>query len=226
MSGAIGPWARHFAAAAVGDESSSAAARGAELARAGAVHAVRVEVGAIFAEVDRGDGGTCTVSLLAALVPAGVWTAVVRFARDREALQAGVEARTQSEQLERLLAEDWEEPLVPESTSIARLCTCGSRGDCEHVAAVGYAVADAIDRDPSLLLRWRGCVEDVAASQHRATDADPWQGGPLPELDGPRPHPPGVILMRLGESGIRTGDSDLVDVLQRAYAAFAADLSS
>jgi hypothetical protein len=206
MSRAMGPWARHFAAAVAGAAPPSAAA----------VSNLRVEVGAIFATVDAGDGGICTVSLLAPLIPEGVWTAVVRFARNREALQAGVEARTQSEQLERLLAEDWEEPLVPEPASIAHPCTCDERGDCEHVAAVGHAMAAAIDRDPSLLLRWRGCVEGAAAV------GDPWRGGPLPELDGPRPHPPGVILMRLGESGIRIGDADLADVLQRAYAAFAA----
>jgi hypothetical protein len=178
------------------------------------VTAVRVEPGAIFAEVEAGNGERCRVSLLAPLVPPGVWTAVVRFARMRPALQAGVDARTQSEQLEHLLAEDWDEPLVPEWGRIARVCTCEANGDCEHVAAVGYAVADAIDRDPSLLLRWRGCAEGAAAG-------DPWQGGPLPELEGPRPHPAGVILMRLGASGIRIDDADLADVLQRAYAAFA-----
>jgi hypothetical protein len=193
-----GSWARHFAAAVARDETPSRAA----------VSGVRVETGAIFGEVDG-----CTVTLLAPLIPAGVWTAVVRFARNRAALHAGVEARTQSEQLEHLLAEDWEEPLVPEPASITRVCTCDARDGCEHVAAVGHAVADAIDRDPSLLLRWRGCVEGA--------DGDPWRGGPLPDIGPARAWPPGTILMRLGESAIRSEDTDLAEVLRRAYAAFA-----
>jgi hypothetical protein len=196
----LGLWARHFAAAVAGDAAPS-----------GAVHALRVEPGAIFADVDG-----CRVALVAPPLPAGVWTAVVRFARNREALQAGVEGRVQSEQLMRLLAEDWEEPLVPDAASIARLCTCDSRRDCEHVAAVGHAVAEAIDGDPSLLLRWRGCADD-------ATVADPWQGGPLPEIESVRPYPAGVLLMRLGASGIRVGDADLAEALNPAYEAFAAD---
>ena len=201
----MGPWARHFAAAVAGGVESR-----------GTVHELRVEPGAILAEVVGGDGSACRVAVLAPLLPEGVWSAVERFARTRAALQAGVEARVQSEQLEHLLAEDWEEPLVPERGSIARPCTCDAGGACEHVAAVAYVVADAIDDDPSLLLRWRG----VGAAA-RAAAADPWQGGPLPEIDAPRPWPPGTILMRLGESGIRVGDTDLAAALRRAYIAFA-----
>ncbi|MBA3245756.1 MAG: hypothetical protein H0T61_11365, partial [Actinobacteria bacterium] len=37
-----------------------------------------------------------------------------------------------------------------------------------------------------------------------------------------RPLPPGAVLKRLGPSGLRVGGNDLVDVLQRAYASFAA----
>jgi hypothetical protein len=197
-----GPWARHFAAAVAGDESPSVAA----------VSDVRVETGAIFGEVDR-----CSVTLLAPLIPPGVWTAVVRFARNRATLQAGVEGRTQSEQLEHLLAEDWEEPLVPDPGSIKRVCTCDARGDCEHVAALAHAVAEAIDRDPSLLLRWRGCSETEPAID------DPWRGGALPEIGPPRTWPAGTILMRLGESGIRTERGDIAEVLRRAYEAFVAE---
>jgi len=218
-----GPWARHFAAAVAGDAGPSAAARGAELARVGAVRAVRVEPGAVFADVDAEDGSPCSVGVLAPLLPAGIWSAVERFARNRSALQAGVEARVQSEHLEHLLAEDWEEPLVPDAAAIARPCTCGSRGGCEHVAAVAYVFADAIDHDPSLLLRWRGVAGGVPHDEAAAVP-DPWRGGRLPELEAPRPRPrpPGTLLMRLGESGIRVGEADLADVLQRAYAAFAA----
>ena len=101
-----------------------------------------------------------------------------------------------------------------------RSCTCPDGafvGACKHVAAVAFAVADAIDRDPSLFLRWRGC-EPVAAAVSR----DPWEAGPLPEPRPIRALPPGAVLKRLGRSGIRVAGVDLAEALQPAYEAFAA----
>ena len=89
-------------------------------------------------------------------------------------------------------------------------------GACKHVAALAFAVADAIDRDPSLFLLWRGC---------RAVDptpTDPWQAAALPEPRPLRALPNGAVLRRLGRSGIRVGGVDLADALGRAYDAFAA----
>jgi hypothetical protein len=53
-------------------------------------------------------------------------------------------------------------------------------------------------------------------------ERDPWVGGELPPPGPPRAMPVGAVLKRLGPSGIRVGEGDLVDVLQRAYEAFAA----
>jgi len=129
------------------------------------------------------------------------------------------------------MTEDWDEPLVPGSGEIGRSCTCSRGPACEHIAALAYVVADAIDRDPSLLLRWRGCttsvdVDDELAAQQpararSAESGDPWQGGQLPETHPVRPLPVGSVLHRLGPSGIRAGEADLADVLLPAYAAFA-----
>lgn len=213
----VGPWARALALAVVGDERSAEAVRGAELARGAAARALRIELGAVFAEVDD-DGESCEVSLLVARVPVGIWSAMTRFARTRASLQPGVEGSVQSTQLEQLMTEDWGEPLVPGAEAIARACTCTADGDCEHVAAVGYVLADAVDGDPARLLRWRGCVDGTADG---AGGGDPWRGGLLPELAPRRPRPADAVLLRLGPSGIRVGDGDLTDVLRRAYDAFA-----
>jgi hypothetical protein len=112
--------------------------------------------------------------------------------------------------------------LAPASVTVRRSCTCpdGSfAGACKHVAAVAFALADAIDRDPSLFLRWRGC-EPVAARSARARD--PWEAGPLPEPRPLRALPPGAVLKRLGRSGIRVAGVDLAEALEPAYEAFAA----
>ena len=96
------------------------------------------------------------------------------------------------------------------------------------MAALAYAVAREIDRDPSVLLRWRGCgaaetePEPELAAPPELED-DPWLAGTLPAARPLRPLPAGAVLKRLGPSRIRVGNEDLADVLQRAYAAFEED---
>jgi hypothetical protein len=218
-----GAWARLLAGAAVPDEGSSTAERGRALARAGAVHTVGVARGKLSACV-AGHDGEHTATIAADPVPPRIWTAMVKAARGNGPLEAGVEGRQQSVHLEHLMTVDWEEPLVPPARALRRACTCPAGGACEHVAALAYVVADAIDRDPSLLLRWRGCEateeETPRAAVVHPAGGDPWRARPLPTLGPARPLPVGAVLKRLGPSGIRTGSHDLAEVLQRAYTAF------
>jgi uncharacterized Zn finger protein len=226
-----GPWARLFATAVVRDEGSSEAERGRSLALAEEVHSLAAVPGTLSGKVFGNDGFECTVTIEAAPVSPRVWAAVTRFARGSRPLAEAVAGREQSVHLEHLMTVDWEEPLVPPARAITTTCSCHAQsGVCEHVTAVAYAAAAAIDADPSLLLRWRGCVEPAAAEEERpeaspapavATTADPWRGGELPEPRPLRPLPVGAVLKRLGPSGLRVGPDDLVDVLQRAYASFA-----
>ena len=236
-----GPWARLFATAVVPDEGSSTAELGRALARGGNVHTVTVAEGMLAADVHTGISGDHRVTIAAAPVSPRVWAAMSRFARGNRVLEAGVEGREQSVHLEHLLLEDWSEPLVPRTDALACTCTCGIRA-CEHVAALAYVIANEIDRDPSLLLRWRGC-SDAPADQASApvpaptpappvpTPAlpavtapvgDPWLAGSLPTLHSARPFPVGAVMKRLGPSGLRLAGNDLADVLERAYASFAA----
>ena len=222
-----GPWARLFASAVVGDESSSSAEHGRKLARAGAVHTVSVSEGTLNAHVDE-DGRECTVELSAEPVPPRVWAAASRSARTTPQLVAAVEGRAQSVQLEHVMAVDWEEPLVPAAGAIRRTCSCDGPSTCAHLAALGYVMADRIDRQPSLLLRWRGCTDEAIATPKPAPEPEPieasdeiWEAPPPPELGPARPLPTAAVLKRLGPSGIQVGSRDLAEVLERAYASFA-----
>ena len=222
-----GPWARLFASGVVGDESSAGAERGRARARAGAVHTVTVGEGTLSARVED-EGIECTVELAAEPVPPRIWAAATRSARGNPQLEAAVEGRAQSVQLEHVMAVDWEEPLVPAPRSLRRSCTCGLPVPCPHVIALAYALADRIDREPSLLLRWRGCTEPAAVVE---PDPEPepivpsdeiWEApAPPPELEPRRPLPTGAVLKRLGPSGIQVGALDLAELLERAYASFA-----
>lgn len=225
-----GPWARLFATAAVGDESSSVAERGRVLARDGSVHTVQVAEGAITGSVE--DGIERRVTIAADRMPPRIWSAVCRSARGAPQLEAAVAGRAQSVHLEHVLAVDWEEPLVPAGAALTTECICALTGRCAHVIALAYVFADRIDRDPSLLLHWRGCTAREETPIWLQADPDPepvllpvsedvWQAGPLPEPRPVRPLPPAAVLKRLGPSGIQVGAQDLAEVLERAYASFA-----
>jgi hypothetical protein len=207
-------------------EGSARAEHGRRLARAGEVHAVTVAEGELSGDVEEH-----TATIAAEPVPLRIWAAILRTAQHNSSLAAAVEGRTQAVQLEHVMTVDWEEPLVPAGRSLSRSCTCGRDG-CEHVAALAYAIASEIDREPALLLRWRGCIarldEEPEAEGEATPEPEPepaspdaWQAGPLPEPRPLRPLPVGAVLKRLGPSGIRAGEADLTDVLERAYTAFA-----
>jgi hypothetical protein len=156
------------------------------------VEALRVEPALITARVD---GRAVTIS--APPIPAGIWAAV----------GAAVTTDRQSLELAQVLDHTWEAPLVPRELVRA--------GRDEDVAAVARVVAAGIEREPSTLLRFRG----YAAAGTGETDA--WRGGELPRLPPPARRPPESVPKRFGASGTVVGGEDLVEVLTRAYAAFA-----
>ena len=213
-----GPWARLFATAVVPDESSSVAEQGRRLVKS--VESLVVEAGTLSASVDG-----CDVTIAAEPVPPRIWAALTRSARSNPQLAAAIAGRGQSVHLEHLMTLDWERPLVPRKRELVRRCSCERGGACEHVAALAYAFAEEIDKDPSALLRWRGvsAVEEEVpepAVVVATVPADAWEAGSLPEPRPLRPLPVGAVLKRLGPSGLRAGSDDLADVLERAYAEF------
>lgn len=162
------------------------------LEASGDVAELRVEPSLITATVEGRQ-----VTLSAQPIPPGVWAAI----------DAQVTPDRQSLELAQLLEHTWEEPLVPEE--LVRV------GADEDVAAVAGAVAAEIERDPSTLLRFRGYAAQAAH------DEAAWHGGELPPLPPPARRPSDSVPKRFGASGIQTADGELVEVLVRAYRAFA-----
>lgn len=218
----VGPWARLVASTVVPDESARRAERGRELARDGAVSEVTIAEGVVHARVVGSTGSEYSVSLETAPIPPAAWAEVVRASWSRRALAEGVEGTQQSVHLVHHLEAELREPLVPPTRRVRTSCTCPDRQGspvCKHVAALAFVLADAIDGDPSLLLRWRGCEPVAPPASLRD---DPWSGGELPAPRPRRALPPGAVVKRLGRSGIRVGGRDLADALEPAYRAFAA----
>lgn len=217
-----GPWARLLASSVVPDEGSARAERGRTLARSGAVSQVAVTPGSVTASVAGSSGAEYAVSLAAPTIPDGAWAKAVRAARTRPHLASGTEGTAQSIHLAHLLETEQGERLVPPRRLVRASCSCPDRGwdeVCKHVSALAFVLADAIDRDPSVLLLWRGCEPAVRPA---SAGGDPWLAGPLPAPRPPRSLPPGAVVKRLGRSGIRAGGVELADALEPAYRAFAA----
>jgi uncharacterized Zn finger protein len=221
------------ASSVVRDEGSAVAERARALVREGAVGTIEISEGTLSASVDG-----CSAAITAKPVPPRIWAAMTRFARGNRPVEEAVAGRLQSVHLDHVMIEDWSEPLVPRAYELGRTCSCDIDGEvvCEHVAALAYAVANGIDADPSLLLRWRGCVAAPESPAEAATvttpepatdltDDDPWRAGVLPEPRPLRPLPVGAVLKRLGPSGLKLRGEDLAEVLQRAYASFAESAS-
>jgi hypothetical protein len=205
----MGPWSRSFVAAVAGNADRP------ELA----VEALRVDPGEVWAVVEG-----CEVTLTAHVIPARIWTSMARYAQGMGQLEQAVEGRLQSVHLEHLLQEDWGELLIPRASQIAQACTCDESEGCEHVAAVAFAFADAIEQTPRILLRWRG-VADVNETDS-AEPADPWQGKELRALAEARPMPTYAVLKRLGPSEMYVGgNDDLATALRVAYEALVSPTS-
>lgn len=155
------------------------------------VERLRIEPGLITAEVDGAQ-----VTLAAEPIPAGVWAALEPVPTD-----------TQSERFAQTLEHTWEEPLVP--GNVVRV------GAPAAIYALARAVADEIDRDPAVLLRWRGHRAGAVAD-------DPWRGRELPALPPPARRPPDSVPNRLGASGVHAAGGDLVEAAIRMYRSFEA----
>ena len=210
----MGPWARSFVAAVA---SRTDCPSDEQLDK---VRDIEVDVGLISAQV-----GECTVTLSAERVPPRIWEAMRRYAQGRGALEEAVAGEHQAVHLEHLMAEDWGEPLVPRASAITRTCTCDGGGACEHIVALAHQFTVEIDHDPSMLLLWRGCIDNAAdvevaasAPETEPEVRDPWQGGSLPEAGAVRALPVGAVLQRLGPTGVNVGAEDVAEVLRRAYA--------
>jgi hypothetical protein len=218
-----GPWARALGTVLVPDDSTREAIRGEELWRQGTVEDLRIETGQITARVDG-----FSVTITAPTIPPRIWDAMVRYARGRGSLEQAVRGDVQSVQLEHLLAQDWDEPLIPAAESFVAACSADTDDPaCPHIAALAYAVTSEIDARPSIFLRWRlpGAV-DGGTPRAMPGDSSAWAGAVFPAVLPENSRQTEAVLRRLGASGIRVGDVDLADVLAPAYSTLLAVASS
>lgn len=144
-----------------------------ERGRAGAgrlVDVLQVSTGTVALRVPDGGGRSHEVALEVPPLDDGAWLEVV----DRASRQVRNTADLLAGRLPAVLLDD--ELLLPDGPVPAR-CTCSEARPCRHEAAAHHAIATAIDRDPTRLLRFRGrSVDDLLdalrAARAPASDTD------------------------------------------------------
>jgi uncharacterized Zn finger protein len=135
-------------------------------------------------------------------------------------------------------------PLFPEtSRDLETDCSCPDWSNpCKHIAAVYYLLGEEFDRDPFLIFKLRGRTREelvgglTVPSASEAMEAEPapqneplpkdtaafWQGAPVPEnlygaVQIPQIH--AALAKRLGNFPFWRGNSNLIETLDRVYAA-------
>jgi hypothetical protein len=220
----------------LGPSSARAVQRGGALARRGAVEHLQVRGGCIAAEVSEDRVSPYRVELRWPAPGSGPWAvatdAIASELRFTAALLEGELARG----IDEVLA-DSGVGLLPSLDQLEPSCTCPERARwCRHAVAVHVAVGAQFDRDPALLLRFRGRELEALLRAVRAgsgSGAGPLTGSGLDlreGLEAPRGdleaiplHPtpvadPAALFRHLGDPPGVDDIGPLVTIIERAAA--------
>jgi uncharacterized Zn finger protein len=250
--GAIGEtwWSKRFLAAVESTLADGRLSRGRTYARQGQVMELEIGSGLINARVQGSRKTPYNIRVAMPAVESGQWDGII----DALARQAGYAARLLAGELPHEIEDVFAEvgvSLFPSPGSrLSTDCTCPDWANpCKHVAAVCYLVAEAFDRDPFLLLSFRGrgrddlllelrqrrggVANDSVEETPEAAVPDPplakcligfWKAGP--ELASVQCLPrasdmPGAVLRQLPRSVIDVRGHDVAEFLEPAYASLA-----
>jgi uncharacterized Zn finger protein len=150
-------WSRRFVEALESFGLGGRMERGRRYARAGQLHTLDVEPGVIGARVQGTRRTPYEVTITTAVPTDAQWAAVEQQFQARIGFAARLLAGEVPPELEDVFAAAGVELLPATWSSLRARCDCPDHENpCKHIAAVLYVFADQLDRDPWLLLEWRG----------------------------------------------------------------------
>lgn len=210
--------------------------RGRRYARTGQVLSLEVQTAVISAQVQGSRRTPYLVTLSLAEPTAAQWHAINKAMTAKVGFVARLLAGEVSPDLEDVFQAAGV-PLFPASWRDLRArCSCPDwENPCKHIAAVLYILADQLDTDPWLLLRWRAATRSSSSSVGAAAPAQHQTrsppGGPSPPAPyRPSPPPsgtsiiqpidpdtPDAVLDRLEADDITVAGRPLRDVLRPGY---------
>jgi uncharacterized Zn finger protein len=215
--------------------------RGRSYAASGQVTDLQVGAGIVAACVQGASPEPYRVSIRFGTLSAAGQEQVASALRSRPMLAARLLVRELPSELEPLFCAAGC-PLFPEKLQDLRIdCSCPDwSSTCKHAAAASYLLAEAIDRDPLLLLALRGIGRDAVlggaapavetpavapAATPASGDASAFWGtgggSTAPEFDGgeaPACSEAAPLLRRLGPLPFWRGEERFLDALQTVYA--------
>jgi uncharacterized Zn finger protein len=230
-------WARRWLEVLEGFGLGAQLERGRASARRGQVGSLQVEKGVVRARVQGSRARPYAVTIVLEPFPRAAWDRLAEALSARAAYAAKLLAGELPADLEGVLA-GVGLPLFPRRyQDLKTACTCPDWSrPCKHVAAACYLLAEAIDRDPFLLLRLRGLERDElvgllgggqGAERSRPApepaalpvEADAFWG--RPPVGSPwalePPERPAALLRRLGPVPSWPGERALVEYLAETY---------
>jgi uncharacterized Zn finger protein len=207
--------------------------RGRRYARQGQLVSFDVGPGLVSAQVQGSRQAPYAVAVRFTPLDPEQWQAVQREIRSSLQFAARLLAGEVPAELEQVF-DDAGVPLLPRRWADLRAdCSCPDwENPCKHIAAVLYVLADRLDDDPWLLLRWRGRDRDELlahlgpASGARAEVAPWWPlvpGAPLPVATASRNEgvaaDPTAALTRLGPLDVAVRGRPVTELFPAAYLA-------
>jgi uncharacterized Zn finger protein len=164
--------------------------RGRQYARKGQVMTLQVDAGLIAAQVQGSRRVPYLVSVRLSEVSDAQWAAIEKELSSRAGLVAALLAGEVPDELLDVFASAGVRLLPDRWADLRASCTCpDSANPCKQLAAVLYLFADQLDRDPWLLLQWRGrsrneIVDLLRVAEPSTATVAPWwpfAPGELPE---------------------------------------------
>lgn len=231
-------WSRRFVEVLESYGLGTRMQRGRRYARTGQVLSLEVQTAVIAAQVQGSRRTPYLVTLTLAEPTVTQWKAIDKAMAAKVGFVAQLLAGEVSPDLEEVFSAAGV-PLFPATWQDLRAgCSCPDwENPCKHIAAVLYVLADQLDTDPWLLLRWRGrgrdeILELFSGSSGAGPAPDeialwwPFAPGPLPPLPPASatsiiqpidPDTPDAVLDRLETPDITVAGRPLRDVLRPAY---------
>ncbi|HZD68432.1 MAG TPA: SWIM zinc finger family protein [Actinomycetes bacterium] len=146
--------------------------RGRVYARAGQVLELAVAAGAVSARVQGSRARPYRVSIGLARFGEADWTRVESALAARALYSAKLLAGEMPREIEEMFASCGLSLFPERAQDLAMSCSCPDWAvPCKHVAATFYLLAEAFDRDPFLILAWRGRARDDLLARLRALRA-------------------------------------------------------
>lgn len=140
---------------------------------------LRIQPGAIMAEMEGSMGALHEVSVHVPMLPSKIWPQVVRVMRRSASMLEQMRKGLVPRSFDRLIARIAGEPVFPEPRRVTSACTCSEQErPCRHILALHELFARRIEEKPYELLTLRGIdLRKILTEASRAPEP-----GELPPL--------------------------------------------